>query len=524
MKVSINKILLHVLLALVLAAPMAAVAQDEGEGTGNGEAKENGNDKENGNGKDKKPKTIAELTEDSDRYEGFFTLFRDKKTGETHMLIKPEQVGMSFIYWVQIANGVVDAGYFKGAYGPSSMVSLQRHFDRVEFIEENTSFYFDPDNAISKAAKANISHALLATAKIVAEDEASGDILVKDDKLFATEAFSQITPSPDPEADAKTTFSLGKLDNDKTKILNLRSYPKNTDVEVEYVYSNPQPRVPGGPEITDPRNVSIRVMHSFIEAPDNDYQPRFDDARMGFFAHPITDLTTFEAAPYRDVIRRWHLVKKDPDAELSEPVEPITWWIENTTPVEWRDLIRDSALAWNSAFEKAGFKNAMVVKVQPDDAEWDAGDIRYNVLRWTSSPRPPFGGYGPSFSDPRTGQMIGTDIMLEYSFFSRYGRARSLIQDEPALKVQGALLDSNGVYCTLGHTLQLNTNFARVAAEVAYGGDDELNQRLVHDTMHYLILHEIGHTLGMMHNFIASADALNYHDGYWDLRKETIGV
>jgi hypothetical protein len=204
------------------------------------------------------------------------------------------------------------------------------------------------------------------------------------------------------------------------------------------------------------------------------------------------------------VIRRWHLVKKDPDAELSEPVEPITWWIENTTPLAWRDLIRDAALAWNSAFEKAGFKNAMVVKVQPDDAEWDAGDIRYNVLRWTSSPRPPFGGYGPSFSDPRTGQMIGADVMLEYSFFSRYGRARSLIQDEPALAVQGALLDSAGVYCTLGHTLQLNNGFARIAAEVAYGGDDELNQRLVHDTMYYLILHEIGHTLGMNHNMKAT--------------------
>ena len=80
---------------------------------------------------------------------------------------------------------------------------------------------------------------------------------------------------------------------------------------------------------------------------------------------------------------------------VSEPVEPIVWWIENTTPLEWRDIIRDATLAWNSSFEKAGFRNAIVVKVQPDDADWDAGDIRYNVLRWTSSPSPLFGGYGP---------------------------------------------------------------------------------------------------------------------------------
>ena len=75
-------------------------------------------------------------------------------------------------------------------------------------------------------------------------------------------------------------------------------------------------------------------------------------------------------------------------------------------------------MAWNLAFEKAGFKNAIEVKIQPDDAEWDAGDIRYNVLRWTSSPNPPFGGYGPSFTNPRTGEIIGADIMLEWVYLT----------------------------------------------------------------------------------------------------------
>ncbi|NNE06099.1 MAG: DUF5117 domain-containing protein [Xanthomonadales bacterium] len=320
----INKFI-QLLLVLMLALPGLAFSQDEAEGQPNGEAKEeaNGEAKE----EEKKPKTIAELTEDSERYDGFFTLFRDKKSGETHMLVKADQVGKEFIYWVQVANGVPGVGFFKGAYGPSGMLSIQRHFDRLEFVAENTNFYFDPDNAVSRASEANISDALLATAKIVAEDEDSGDILIKSDKLFASEAFAQITPSPNPDADPKTDFALGKVDGDKTKILNLRSYPKNTDVEVEYVFSNPTPRVFGGADITDARNVSVRVMHSFIEAPDNDYQPRFDDARMGFFSLQVTDLTSMEAAPYRDMIRRWHLVKKDPDAELSEPVEPITWWI-----------------------------------------------------------------------------------------------------------------------------------------------------------------------------------------------------
>ena len=204
------------------------------------------------------------MTENSKRYDGYFTVFQDKKTGETHLLIKADQIGEEFIYWVQIANGVVDTGYFKGAYGPSFMVSVQRHFDRIEFVAENTSFYFDPDNAISKASAANISNAVLAVAKIAAEDEETGDILIAADKIFKSESFSQITPTPDPDADPKKDFALGKLDDDKTKIINLRSYPENTDIEVEYVFSNPTPAVFGDADVTDSRNVSVRVMHSFI--------------------------------------------------------------------------------------------------------------------------------------------------------------------------------------------------------------------------------------------------------------------
>ncbi len=452
---------------------------------------------------DEKPKTIAEFTKDAERIDGLFTLFRDRKTGETSMLIKREQLDKEFIYWMQVANGVVDAGFFKGAYGPSKVIELERHFNRVQVTEKNTAFFFDPANAISRAANANISEAVLAVEPIVAEDEASGDIVIKVDKVFGTEALVQIKPSPDPEADPKTTFTLGELSEDKTRILNLRSYPANTDFEVEYVYNNPAPTVPGQAAVTDTRNVSIRVMHSLIEMPQNDYQARFDDPRIGFFSQQVTDLTSVEAAPFRDLITRWNLVRKEPGSALSEPLEPITWWIENTTPVEWRELIRNAALEWNKSFEKIGFKDAIVVKIQPDDADWDAGDIRYNVLRWTSSPNPPFGGYGPSFINPRTGQIIGADIMLEFTFMNRFQRTRRSIQD-PATSIGSQVSAGSGTqYCVLGQGLAMNNVFASAASAV-YGYTDELDQQLTRDTMHYLILHEMGHTLGMNHNMKAT--------------------
>ena len=451
------------------------------------------------------PKTIAELTAKSERVDGLFNLFRDPKTGDLHMLIKGDQIDQEFIYFAQAANGVVEAGYFTGAYLANAVISVRRHFNRVELVAENVSFYFDPDSALARAADANISDAILAVETILAEDQESGDILIKADKIFLGENLLQIK-YPLPEgADANSTFTLGKLSDKKSKVLATRNYPLNTDVEVEYVYNNPAPRAYGSSDVTDSRNVSIKVLHSLIAMPDNDYTPRFADPRVGTFDVQVTDLTSLSPTPYRDLVNRWNLVKKDPSAAISDPVEPITWWIENTTPVAWRDLIRDAALEWNKAFEAAGFSNAMVVKVQPDDADWDYGDIRYNVLRWTASPQPPFGGYGPSFVNPRTGEIIGADVMLEASFLNRQARAKWLLDDGVNAVAQNPNLLHR--HCTLAQGLKSNLlaarTFGRFAPDFGHYGD-ELDAQLTHDAMHYLILHEIGHTLGMNHNMKAT--------------------
>ena len=447
------------------------------------------------------PPTIAEVTEGDTEYAGLFTFYRDQETGETTLRLEPEQFDREYIYFIHIADGVVDAGSFRGAYGPRFVFTLERRFDEVAIIRENTAFYFDPDNAISRASEANIARAVLAVQPIVAKDEETGALLIEADSLFLSEAWTQLSPSRDPDADPRRQFTVGDFDADKSQILALRSYPLNTDIEVEYVFHNPKPLVYGSDAVTDPRNISVKALHSLIEMPDNDYQPRMADARLGSFNQRITDLTSTKSAPYRDVINRWHLVKQDPDAAVSDPVEPITWWIENTTPVEWRPLIEAAALEWNKAFEKAGFSNAVAVKTQPDDADWDAGDLRYNVLRWTSSPNPPFGGYGPSFANPRTGQLLGADIMLEYSFLNRSTLARELIQGESA--GQHPLLWPELHTCAINNVLGMGTAFAASAIDMA-GGDAAIEEQLRRDRMYYLILHEIGHTLGMNHNMKAT--------------------
>lgn len=442
-------------------------------------------------------KSIAAITAASERIDGFFTLFRKRADGSVHMLIREDQLDHEFIYTVVAQDGVVQGGHFRGQYRDNKVLVLRRHFDRIEFVETNTGFYFDPASPLSRSGQANIPPAVLAVEKIVAEDKENGELLVALNPVLLKEKLSQIKPSANPKVKPGERFSLGKLSDARSKVVAINNYPENTSLLTEMVYENPAPVVQGDEDVTDSRAISVRVQHTLVAMPDNDFVPRAADYRIGYFTDRVTDLTSRDVAPYRDMITRWHLVKKNPEAAISDPVEPITWWIENTTPYEYRDVIKAAALSWNLAFEEAGFSNAIVVKQQPDDAGWDAGDIRYNVLRWTSSPNPPFGGYGPSFSNPRTGQIIGADIMLEFSFLTNRLRIRDVLQPG------GLDVNSPFRHCELGAQMQMDQMFA--AQALAAGGLGEAQRaQLIEDSMYMLILHEIGHTLGLTHNMRAS--------------------
>jgi hypothetical protein len=447
--------------------------------------------------------SIAEKVKMCRSFIGLFKFYQDTINGNVFLSIQKNQIGKEFIYFGYCENGVLEAGHHKGAFQSNNVFRLRKMYDRIDLVTENTAFYFDPKNPISKASNANISHAVIASLKVIATDSVSGEMLVDANGLLLNESLSQIKPPSFPGMDP-FSFNLGSLSKEKTKVLRIRSYPKNTDVLVEYVYDNPAPLNGGSEAVTDARSVSIVFQHSWIEMPDNDYKPRFEDPRIGFFTTNCTDMTSKSATPYRDMIHRWHLEKKNPDAALSEPVEPIVYWIENTTPLEFRETIRNAVLAWNEAFEAAGFKNAIDCKIQPDDADWDAGDIRYNVLRWTSSPNPPFGGYGPSFVNPRTGQILGADIMLEWSFVTNRLRLEKLFTTAGLVPEDSAHVHSHEHYCTLGAHLQLQSLFGKQALLHLLPEDTVVVNEFLKSALYYLVLHETGHTLGLMHNMRAS--------------------
>lgn len=439
--------------------------------------------------------TITEKVKSSRKIEGLFTLYQDSTKGNLMMIIRGDQIDKEFIHFAHSLNGIVEAGHFKGAYRGSKIFSIRKYFNKIQFVAENTHFYFDPTNPLSNASEANISRAILASLEIQAEDIEKNEYLINIDDVFLSESLHQIKPSPIPNPNAKpeqTRFSLGSLNKEKSSYASINNYPKNTDIVVEYVYDNPAPINRGSKGITDARAVSIKLQHSLIAVPENDYEVRFDDPRIGYFMTQVTDMTSTSPTPYRDLIHRWNLKKKDPNAAISDPVEPIVWWLENTTPHEFRDAIKEGVLAWNAAFETAGFSNAIEVKEQPEDAEWDAGDIRYNVLRWTSSPNPPFGGYGPSFVNPRTGQILGADIMLEWVYFTNRVKYEELYNRS-----------TNPFMCSAGELIQQGNLFGTATIDV-YNGSIQKKNELIHESLVRLTEHEVGHTLGLNHNFKSS--------------------
>ena len=458
-----------------------------------------------------KTKTIADATKSCKKIEGLFPIYQDTAKGNIFMEIRSSQLDKEYLHFFHSENGSLNAGWVRGNYGWEKIFKMTKFFNKIEFKEQNTSYYFDENSALSKTSHVNINEPIFDSEEIVAMSATKDTFLIKADGLYLSEDLAQLKFSFPPGMGPKNPFRLGGMSKDKSKILDVRNYPENTDVVVEYVYENKSPTNYGLRTATDPRYTTIHVQHSILELPDNDYEPRYEDPRVGHFTTEVNDQTSTSPTPYRDMIHRWNLVKKDPSAELSEPVEPITFWMENTTPVEIRPIIKDAVERWNIAFEEAGFKNAVVVKQQPDDAEWDAGDVRYNVLRWTAAPYMG-SAWGPSFVNPRTGQILAADIMLDYVFL-RGVETETATYALDGRSVEEMIADDHPThdhshprsrYQCIAQREAINKIALGKTIAKAQDFDVREVKRMEEETLIELLLHEVGHTLGLAHNYISS--------------------
>ena len=428
---------------------------------------------------------ISEFVEEFIFYEGLLKSYQDPENGNTYLELSDEDISKEFIYFAHIINVTVEAGLFKGSHIDQAVIKFEKQFNSLNLIRVNTGFYFDPNSELSRQSQSNISDSVIENFEITHKNDDETTYLIDITKLLKSDNLTKLKSEPrDYDSDS---FQVGSLSRSKTAISKIYNYPKNTDFEVDYVFSNPA-------SYESLRNTSVKLRYTFLEMPqDNGFEIRFEDPRIGYFTDRVTDLSSTEITPYRDLVQKWNLQKQNPDSAKSKPIKPIKFWLENTTPNELRPLIKKAVLAWNIAFEKAGFIDAIEVDIQPDDADWDAGDIRYNVLRWTSSPNPPFGGYGPSFSNPRTGEILSADIMLEWIFLTNRMRYEDIFLSSEISSERCNFSSMRNEQRIFGNLVANSMNFSL-----------EDTDKLFEEELTMLILHEVGHTLGLNHNMGAT--------------------
>jgi hypothetical protein len=302
------------------------------------------------------------------------------------------------------------------------------------------------------------------------------------------------------------------LDRDRSSLEQLHLFPGNLEAEVRLTYQSN--RNLGLEALADYRWIPVGVHYSLLELPTTPMRPRYADERVGYFVSAIKDFSRDTAESFFvRFVNRWRLEKRDPDAALSEPVKPIVYYIDRTVPNEWKPWVRAGILEWNRAFEEAGFRNAIQVLDAPNDTLWSAEDARYSTVRWTATNRSVY-AVGPSNVDPRTGEILNADVLVSAAWIQSW-RGESGAYIAPHAAVRSAFLEDSAAsgrdgemrLCSLAEGMGRQGTLARALLAGRHEAEDGggAARQFIGQALKALIMHEIGHTLGLRHNFRGSA-------------------
>jgi hypothetical protein len=407
--------------------------------------------------------TINDFTKGMEKKEGFFDIYIDKAKGAVYLKI--DQYEEDFIYKVSLpgALGSNDIALDRGQLGGTKLVYFGRVGEKVLLHQKNTRYIATSDNQREVLAATNaFAPSIVWGFKLVAEDKDGSVLINMTDMLLSDQHGSADKIKRSNQGDFTLNESRSFLNLDKVK-----TFPKNTELEstVTFMGNNPGHFVRS--VAANPNIITLKQRISFVELPDDNYKPRVFHPAMSFNDTSVVDYGTAIDEPLvKRYISRHRLVKKNPNAERSEAVNPIIYYVDGGAPEAIRNALQEGANWWNQAFEAAGFINGFQVKIMPEDMDPD--DVRYNVINWVHRSTRGW-SYGSSVKDPRTGEIIKGHVTL--------GSLRSRQDFMIASGVTGPYGDGE------------NT-------------DDELE--LVLARTRQLGAHEVGHTLGFAHNYIAS--------------------
>ncbi|HIG57267.1 MAG TPA: DUF5117 domain-containing protein [Candidatus Handelsmanbacteria bacterium] len=489
----------------------STVSAEEGDQGEEGESTEEDEEEEEEEEEEDNGPEFKEVVKGFAHIEGLFDLYLDAEENKVYLALEPGQFDK--IYLCNISRSKGDGYFFDSA---SMMFNFPFVFERVGkkvfFTHKNVYYRADRDAAIHRAID-RLSDSVMGTSAIEGQPHPeTGAVLIDPGPFFVQDI-------------GLAGFMLGEqdldysLDDDSSYFGDLANFPQNTEIDVVLNYKTGSPKR-AVPTLPDNRSFRHTYHYSLCNLPDSDFQPRLADDRVGHFITIHQDYTSvLKEDPYVRYIDRWHLEKAEAKFKRSKPKKPIVYWLENTIPIEYRDAVRAGVLVWNKAFEKIGYENAIVVEQQPDDATWDPADARYSTIRWMVQPGRAY-AVGPSRSNPFTGQIYDADIRISADFIRYAYREFTEVADpvshwtvvDSLTQGLGLIRNYTQGYCDMADGLLQEAAFGWQILAVRGGPVDA--EEYIRQLVIQLVAHEVGHTLGLRHNFKASTvhSASQLHD------------
>ena len=410
-----------------------------------------------------KPQTLTEKVAGMEKFSGFFTFYWDAKAGKIWLEIDKWNTEFLYVESLPAGIGSNDIGLDRGQLGESSIVRFDRSGPRVLLVAPNYSYRASSNNPDERlAVKDAFAESTLWGFEVAAED---GNRVLVDATNFFLRDVHQVTNTL--QRSQQGTYRL-----DPTRsafyLPNTKNFPQNTEVETTLTFTGE----PAGQFVRQvvpvPEAITVRERHSFVQLPPPGFKPRVFDPRAGYFGINYMDFATpIEEPITKRYIARHRLQKKDPNARVSEAVEPIVYYVDRGAPEPVRSALLEGARWWNQAFEAIGYKDALRVEVMPPHV--DPMDVRYNVIQWVHRSTRGW-SYGNSLLDPRTGEIIQGRVSLG------------------SLRDRQDFLIAEGLLAPYDRT---NTASPKLL-------------EMVLARLRQLSAHEVGHTLGLQHNYAAS--------------------